>query len=277
MVKSAKRTAIKDGLAGLVAGAALGFIIVLLGVLLSDRLRRRSDVAEALGAPVELTLGDLQPPRRLKQSWLRRQLQEPSPPLLMIERRLRGQLDSAPMSALALIEIEAADVAALAIALLARSLASEGTRVLMADLAEGRPLATLFEGRVQAGQVGMVSISGQPIKLFVAPDDPTQNSGPEADEDTDMILIVATVDPAFGAQHIADWASDAVVMVQAGEANAVRIDSVGELLRQARIAVRSAILLGGDSNDDSSGVPDAYRQTNDLEEDLLGTLRAADR
>lgn len=56
---SAKKTAIKDGLSGLVAGLALGITIVILGELLSDRVRRRADVASALGAPVELSVGRL--------------------------------------------------------------------------------------------------------------------------------------------------------------------------------------------------------------------------
>ncbi len=59
VVVSAKKTAIKDGLAGLIAGLALGITIVILGELLSDRVRGRSDVASALGAPVELSVGRL--------------------------------------------------------------------------------------------------------------------------------------------------------------------------------------------------------------------------
>jgi hypothetical protein len=56
---SAKKTALKDGLTGLVAGLALGMIIVIVGELLSDDVRRRVDVAAALGAPVELSVGRL--------------------------------------------------------------------------------------------------------------------------------------------------------------------------------------------------------------------------
>jgi capsular polysaccharide biosynthesis protein len=56
---SAKKTAIKDGLSGLIAGLGLGITIVIIGELLSDRVRARSDVAAALGAPVELSVGRL--------------------------------------------------------------------------------------------------------------------------------------------------------------------------------------------------------------------------
>lgn len=56
---SAKKTAIKDGLSGLIAGLALGITIVIIGELMSDRVRARSDVAAALGVPVELSVGRL--------------------------------------------------------------------------------------------------------------------------------------------------------------------------------------------------------------------------
>ncbi len=57
--KSLKKAAIKDGLTGLVVGLALGISIVILGELLSDRVRTRADVASALGAPVDLSVGRL--------------------------------------------------------------------------------------------------------------------------------------------------------------------------------------------------------------------------
>ena len=57
--KSLKKVAIKDGLTGLVAGLALGISIVILGELSSDRVRTRADVASALGAPVDLSVGRL--------------------------------------------------------------------------------------------------------------------------------------------------------------------------------------------------------------------------
>jgi uncharacterized protein involved in exopolysaccharide biosynthesis len=56
---SVKKTALKDGLSGLVAGLGLGLTIVIIGELLSDRVRNRGDVAAALGAPVDLSVGRL--------------------------------------------------------------------------------------------------------------------------------------------------------------------------------------------------------------------------
>ena len=49
---------------GLVGGLALGLGIVVIGALLSDRLRRRDDVAHALGAPVKLSVSTVRGVRR---------------------------------------------------------------------------------------------------------------------------------------------------------------------------------------------------------------------
>ena len=42
---------------GLIAGLALGLAIVVIRAIVSDRLRRRDDVSQALGAPVKLSVG----------------------------------------------------------------------------------------------------------------------------------------------------------------------------------------------------------------------------
>jgi hypothetical protein len=192
----------------------------------------------------------------------------------MVERRLRAHLETASGAALALVEIEAAESAAIAIAALARSLASEGNRVVLADSARGRPLATLLGGGPAApGTVRTASINGQPVELFVAPADPAQMTDKEAGEDADVILVLATVDPGLGADHIAAWASDAVVMIQAGAASASRIDGVGQQLRAARMSIRSAVLVGSDPDDDSSGYP--YPFLDDPTDHLFETLKAA--
>ncbi len=53
---------------GLIGGLALGCGTVLFFAIVSDRIRRRSDVAEALGVPVTISVGRLTP---LRATWLR--------------------------------------------------------------------------------------------------------------------------------------------------------------------------------------------------------------
>ena len=62
----------------------------------------------------------------------------------MIERRLRGHLESAPGSALAVVTVGTPEPTALAVGALALALSSEGHRVVVVDAADNRPLACLL-------------------------------------------------------------------------------------------------------------------------------------
>jgi capsular polysaccharide biosynthesis protein len=59
---STLKAAILNVGAGVIAGSAIGMGIVLFRALTSDRLRRRQEVALALGAPVRLSVGHVGPP-----------------------------------------------------------------------------------------------------------------------------------------------------------------------------------------------------------------------
>ncbi len=210
-----------------------------------------------------------------KAARLRRRLNHPTPALQLIVRRLRVQLQNAPGEALALVEIGSAEPAAVALASLAHLLASDGQRVVLADTAEGRPLSTLVRGSCEAGSLCMVSVKGQPVGLFVAPADPTRMADLDAGEDADVVLVLASIDPALGADHVAAWAGDAVVMVRAGEATSSRIDGVAKQLREARVLIRSAVLIGTDSDDYSSGLPAPRPHGPDPADLLLQSLNAS--
>jgi capsular polysaccharide biosynthesis protein len=271
---SKKKVIIKDALSGLIAGLALGMMIVVIGDLLSDRVRRRSEVADALGTPVELSVGHLPDPRWFAGTRLRRALRRPSPALRQVEHRLRNDLDSTPISCLTLVEVQAAQPAALALTALAVSLASQGKRVILSDAARGRPLTTIVGPSSSTESGGTVAINGREFTFFVAPEDPAQMAWMDYPDDADVILTLATVDPALGAEHMASSVGEVVVMVRTGATSAVRIDAVGRLLRQALIGVRSGILIDADPNDHSSGLPTAYRMADDPTEHSFGALGA---
>ena len=62
---STKKKLITYGAVGLLGGLALGVTIVIVRALVSDRLRRRDDIAYALDAPVKLSVGTLRARRWL--------------------------------------------------------------------------------------------------------------------------------------------------------------------------------------------------------------------
>ncbi len=207
-VSKTKKVTIEDALSGLIAGLALGLGFVVVSEILSDRLRWRADVARALDAPVELSVGRYRRYRLPRKARLRWRLNRPSRTLVMMERRLRARFQATPHQALVAISLDAAEPAGLAVASLARSLAAEGRRVLLIDMAEGRPLAALFGVSRQGGVVHATEVSGHPVTLIVSPADPAQ-LGLEADpNEIDAVLVLASAEPAFGADHIAAWAKE---------------------------------------------------------------------
>jgi capsular polysaccharide biosynthesis protein len=253
---SVKKVFAMDGLSGVVAGLALGLGTVAVGEAVSDRPRRRADVAAALGVPVELSLGRLRRRRWAPKSSLRRRVKKPKAALRVLVKRMRGHLDSVPASALAVVAVEAGPDAALGVAALALSLAAEDKRVVIADMAPGRPLARLLKVRGKPGSLQAVRFAGRPMSVFVAPEDPT-GPPPDGFADADAVVVLAEVSPTLGADHLADWASAAVIVVTAGGASASRMSSVSQLMRQAGIKVISAVLLGGAPDDESLGSPSA--------------------
>lgn len=64
-----KRTALLFGATGALALGSLTIAVVLFRALTSDRLRRRRDIADALGVPVRVGVGSLRVPGRAARGW----------------------------------------------------------------------------------------------------------------------------------------------------------------------------------------------------------------
>ncbi len=137
---------------GLLLGLVLGMGFVIVGALASDRLRRRDDIARALGAPVQLSvgrirIGGLRGPRGLAAA--------KDPELQRIVGHLRNVMPNAAARppALAVIPADNPRVAAVAAVSLALSLAKERKAVLFADLSGGAYAAKLL-GVARRGSPG---------------------------------------------------------------------------------------------------------------------------
>ncbi len=253
---STKKVVVADALSGLVAGLAIGIVGVILGALLSERPFDRSTVAATLGAPVELSLERYRRPRLLRRRRLSRQLRAPSPAMRMIERRLRGHLESAPASALAVVAVGTPEPAALAVGALAFSLSAEGHRVIVVDAADGRPLASILRISAKPEAMEMFELpvgEGPAVRVLVAPEDPLAMAQKPPPDDADAVLILVTLDAAFGAEHMTPWVTDAVMILSPRGVTLTRMGVTREMLRDASISLRSVILLDSDPRDDSSG------------------------
>jgi capsular polysaccharide biosynthesis protein len=252
---------------GLVAGLALGLGIVVVRALISDRLRRRGDVARALGAPVELSV-----PKVSISRWRpgRRGLAAAgSKDIARIVIYLGGAVapTKCGFASLAVVPVDDVQAAAVCLTSLAISAAEQGLQVVLADLCVNAPAARLLG--VRGAGVAEVSVEETPLVVAapdrddIAPEGPLHRGsrGIGADEDlatacasADLLLTLVPLDPAIGGEHLSEWASSVVVFVTAGRSSGERIKAVGEMIRLAGMPLVSAILIGADKTDETLGM-----------------------
>jgi len=252
---------------GMFGGLALGMAFVIIRALVSDRLRRRSDIATALGIPVKLSTGKV---RGRGATGTDRAV-----------AYLRSTVPSAADSqaTLAIVAVDnVRDVAEL-VTELARSCASENLKVAVADLSPGAPAAR----QLGANETGVhhipVSSPGAPVSPLiaiipergaVAPGGPLRSASGLAQSpdpalgtvrsSADLLITLLTIDPETGGDHLTTWATDVVVVASAGRSSAQRLYAVGELVRLAHPRTVSAVLVNADRDDQSLGVPETPGQ-----------------
>ena len=262
---------------GLFGGIVVGMAGVLIAALLSRRLRRREDVAIALGAPVRLSVGPLRPRRwRPTLPWRAAKRKRDMKRVVVY---LRGAVpgSSRGPASLAVVAVDDAQVVAQTFASLAASCAAEGKQVVVADLSDGAFLARLL--RVGDPGIRNASWNGANLILVLPQPEDVAPVGPvpggassavlaQADpalvtacSSADLLLTFATLDPAFGGDHLGTWATNVVVVVTAGESSVEKVYSVGEMIRRSGTRLDSVVLIGADKTDESLGIPDSADQS----------------
>ena len=261
---------------GLFGGLVVGMTIIIFAALLSRGLRRRDDVATAIGAPVRLSVGPLR--RRRWPPTLPRQAAKRKLDMRRVVMCLRGAVpgSSRGPASLAVVAIDDPQTVAQAVVSLAVSCAAEEKQVVVADLSGGAYLAHLLgvsdPGIRNVTRDGMNLVVVMPEPEDVAPVGPVPTGASPAVpaqasaalltvcSSADLLLTLAALDPAFGGDHLGTWATNAVAVVTAGASSAEKIYAVGEMIRLAGTRLDSAILLGVDKNDESMGVMDPARR-----------------
>ena len=256
------------GLTGAAGGLVLGLGLVMIAALVSNRARRRDEVAACLAAPVGLSISHVRIRRRLGRA-VDSSASEPA--MRRLTSYLQGALrpDSAGTATLAVVAVGDVRSAAQLVAALAVSLAENGATVLVSDLAPGAVLARLL-GAGGPG-AGTVRLTQHSLSVAVPEPDDVTPAGPvsghraghlpaavaadlrEAYHAADVLLTLTTLDPSFGAGHLGTWATSAVVLVTAGKASVTRLEATGEMIRLAGITEFSAVLVGADKDDESFG------------------------
>ena len=258
-----------DAAVGFIVGLTIGMALVVIQAVVSDRLRRRDDVAHALGAPVRLSVGA---PRQRRWLPVRRAAKADIQRIAVHLRHAVPGSSRNPAS-LAVVPMDDPQVPALSLVALAVSCASEGKQVVIADLCSGAPAARLL-GAAGPGVRAVVAQDAQLVVAVPERDDlaplgplhresvPAERSGfaeavADACASANLLLTLATVDPSLGAEHLTTWATDAVAVVTAGRSSWEKVHGVAELVRLSGTRLVSAVLIGADKTDESIGIVQA--------------------
>jgi hypothetical protein len=170
---------------------------------------------------------------------------------------------------LVVVSVESDGPAALAVASTAVDLVSEGRSVLVVDLSKTSALASVFSvpkdktSTLHFGEAAhAVAVAVPAVPLVDGDDGPTANSElASLRRDADVVLVLATSDPAAGAWHLVRWGTTAVAVVTAGRSTAAALGSTAQLARAAGLKVDSAVLVGTDPDDDTAGLADLPAST----------------
>lgn len=248
---------------GLIGGIALGCGTVVVAAITSDKLRRRADVAVALGAAVPVSVGGISPVNPAWR-WI--------PPVAAVDQRRsadRRRLAQAivdevlihPSRRVAVVGLDNTDELGAAVAAAALQLAADDYTTTVLDLTErgSRTLTNALWATGSAGGPNVLRPRGLPALARRAHDLIPMGSWDHGAAEPspalgDVTLVLADIDPGVGADHLTEWADHVVLIITAGRSRVERVRTVGELVRAAGLDLRFAALLRSERTDDSSGL-----------------------
>ena len=246
---------------GLIGGAAVGCGAVLFFAITSDRLRRRSDVAAALEVPVPVSVGRVVP---LSKRWLRlpymaalnaHRTEERERLAHAIEMELPSPRQSGRLGVLC---IDNAEKMSFAVAAAATNLAAAGRSVAVIDLTKRGSLELKGVSSMMGATHRPTVLRPRGIPMLASSiadlhDVDTEHTGGPSLDQTDVVLVLADLDPSMGADYLSAWTDRVIVAVTAGHSSVEMITTAADLVRTAGLEFRMAALLHTERTDDSSG------------------------
>lgn len=276
---SAKKAMALDVGSGLLGGAALGIGLVLFRALTSERLRRRQEVAVALGAPVRFSItspgpldrrwGRARQRLRGRAPWRRRELDALVYGLesAIVPRGLTSELakpDVTPAPWAASVAVAAvgsnARVAAAVIAAAASHLRVFGLTVFLVDLSAAGALVR-YVPRADAAHVfrptGVPGLAVGPRGAHGPVSDlPLGHPLREAWDAAEVVIALVEVDPGIEVENLRSWVDQVIPLVTAGRCTAELLETTAELIRAADLILPFAMMVGVDETDESLGLGD---------------------
>jgi len=256
-------SATRNGAAGLVLGVALGCGWVIVWEITGNSVRHRDQVTAALRAPVAVSVGAQPGPLAAHRLRFERQQLHPSPSISQVVYHLRQTLalDGRRRQALGVVSVASDGPAAVAAAALAVQLSDEGRGVLLADCSRRSVLTRLLR-KSSVTVVRTADATPTTCAIFlpggqrIAVDDRRlEISFEDLRRNADVVLVLASLDPAVGAHFLGGLTSTVVAFVTAGRSTATALHSAALMLDDAEIRLDSVVLVGTDPGDETLGVP----------------------
>jgi capsular polysaccharide biosynthesis protein len=243
-------------LSGLILGAGLGIAGVFGHTLVSNKLRRREDIATALNRPVAFSAGKARGRLPWKASARRHQID-------VLAKGLTTTLTPigrADREALALLGVGDMPSAARVLCAAAQHLESLGNRVFLVDLTIGGWLMKegcgpadlpVYRPQEHVGPVrGQLRVASS-ADTGPAHDDPLHEGWMSAE----VVLVLGEVELGIGSGHLSLWADRCVLLVAAGKTTAELLRSIARTLMRGGPTFEFAMLVGADKTDQSVGLP----------------------
>lgn len=242
----------------LVGGLVAGMGLVLVTALASNRLRRRDEVALAVGAPVAASTSG-------------RARRDLTAPVRAVVAAADGGGDRVRIAVAGVGRTRDHERLAAEVAL---ALVQQGSSVFLADLSERGRLGRLVARRVWRHAPGATvpevtrrersRVLARSLRLGASTCPPLSPDDPQfwAYDESDVVLSLAEIDPATDLDELAGWADEVVLVVQTGRNSAERLHSVAELVRTAGMRLSFVVLTRADRADDSVGLGSGPRQAD---------------
>jgi capsular polysaccharide biosynthesis protein len=237
----------RNALSGLAAGLAAGVALVILLAVTSNRVWRREDVAEAIRHSIDLSTGRIGVGRFSSAHASQRLITHPNPELAKVVAHLRSQVATSARLSLAVVAAGDVDVAAVSVCATAIALARDGYRVVVVD-ASKRSIVNRHR-LFRQGESERANADARGGIRVVSP----ANGGTASTDAAEIVLVLATLDPAEGLEPIRPLASEAVVIVTAGGSTMATLRAASEMLEVAQIELRSVVLVNSSVHDESFG------------------------
>lgn len=236
----------------LVGGLGIGVGYVLVTALTSNRLRRRDEVALALGVPVAASA------TRRRRSSL-----EP-----LVRTVVAAATRSGRRTRLAVVAAPGTKDHVRIVAGAAKTIAASGSSVVLADLSDSgrldREVARWSTGatRQPSGPLTVIRPLAQQLPsrgnlTMSGPDGPAlpeDDPGRASYEAAQVVLVLASVEPTTDLETVDAWADEVVLVVEAGRSSAEWLRSVADLVRAQRLTLSFAMLVRADRTDESLGL-----------------------